>query len=98
MTAAVGVVHFCDDGTLRVGLVVTPEHTDRIEGVAETSRPGEHHHARRGNSVIVEKPSYIDVVLLANTGTPAGDASRLRKLIEVDEPICRPVAEAMHPG
>ena len=64
MTVAVGVVHLGDDGTLRVGVVVAPKHTDRIKGVAEISRPGEHHHAGRGNSVLFEKAPYIDMVLL----------------------------------
>ena len=98
MTVAIGVVHFGDHGTLRVRVVVTPEHTDRVKGVAETSRPAEHHHARRRNSVIFEKSSYVDMVLLANPGAPPGDSSGLRERIEVDEPIGRPVSETVHEG
>ena len=98
MTPAIGVVDLGDDGALRVGLVVTPEHADRVKGVAETPRSGEHHHAGGGNSVIVEKAPYIHMILLANPGAPAGEPSQLRRLIEVDEPIARPVLELVHQG
>ena len=62
VTTAVGVVHLGDDGTLRIVLVVTPEHADRIEGVAETPCPREHHHAGRRDPTFLQEASYVHVV------------------------------------
>ena len=96
MTTAVGVVHFGDDGTLRVVLVVTPEHTDRVKCVAETPCSREHHHAGRGNSPFLQEAPYVHMVLLPDPGTPPNDPSRIGKRIEIDKPVRRPIPKAVH--
>ena len=81
MAVAIGIANFRHHCARLVGVVMAPEHADRVEDVAERPRTRQHQYSVGRQALLGQEMSDVHVVLAPHLGTPPGQTTGLGQLV-----------------